>query len=151
MYIACGFEIRNQSTVKENDHIRCNSRPCPYKCPPIIFWSYKPQSNQPSTRSVHETNILSSIWLEISLKMAKSHKIFGSILASNIETKSAHLKWLISALSAYWNEYGNNNNNNNSNVWNLNFKKNPEISDSSNTKCLLHSQWERHLGSWVVA
>ena len=30
--------------------IHSNSRPCPYKCPPIIFWSYKPYNNQPSTQ-----------------------------------------------------------------------------------------------------
>ena len=88
--------------------IRSNSRPCPYKRPPIIFWSYIPQNNQPSTRSIHKAYILSSIWLGFRLKMAKiTACIFGSILATNIEKNKCPPKMIyLSALGAYWNEYG---------------------------------------------
>ena len=58
-------------------------------------------------RSIHEANILSSTWLEISLKMTKSYT-FGLIFVSNIETNKCPPEMTyLSALGAFWNEYGN--------------------------------------------
>ena len=57
-------------------------------------------------RPIHKAYILSSIWLGISLKMAKIIH-FGLIFATNIETNKRPPKMIyLSTPGAYWNEYG---------------------------------------------
>ena len=56
-------------------------------------------------RPIHKAYILSSIWLKISLKWPISF-IFGSILATNVETNKRSPKIIyLSTMGAYWNEY----------------------------------------------
>ena len=84
--------------------IGSNTRPCSYKRFPIIFRAYKPQSiinhlprsfHRAYIHILNSVYILSSIWLEISLKQVKIIHVWGWSLQQIVKQISTHPEWCI--------------------------------------------------------
>ena len=115
------------------DRIHSISRPCPYKCPPIIFEAINHKIINHLPRSVHEANILSSIWLGISLKMAQIINFW--VDQCNEYWNNEHPPEMTYLRSAYWNEYGN--------KWQLIYIESQRINKTLRHR--FYSRWSKYI------